>query len=416
MLNNIASQPLTVSELNEYTRKLLAGDPLLRNLEVSGEISGYKHHYSGHRYFTLKDQDARVQCVMFRQQAMNLDFQPADGMKVTVRASASIFVRDGNYQLYVTDMVKSGLGELYVRFEQLKAKLAAEGLFDPARKREIPFLPKKIGIATSETGAAIRDMIRIARRRNPNVEIIVAPCSVQGASAAPEIVRAIRQLNANGECDVLLVGRGGGSIEDLWAFNEESVARAIVSSKIPVISCVGHEIDFTIADFVADLRAPTPSAAAELAVPVWSELNASLSDLKLRLSHALMRGQTVRHADLKRLSDSAVLNMPRKMLLTPRKEQLDHLSNQLESAVFQRCDMAKKRLETMSGMLQTLNPESVLGRGYAIISRQGKIATNASTFVPECEFDVRLADGTISAKALEIKLRIDENGKEKTDL
>ena len=267
---------MSVSELNEYARRLLASDPLLRNLEVSGEISGYKHHYSGHRYFTLKDSGARVQCVMFRQDGMSLDFEPCDGMKVTVKASASIFVRDGSYQLYVNSMQKSGLGDLYARFEELKSKLMAEGLFDAARKREIPLLPKKIGLVTSETGAAVRDMIRVARRRNPNIGILIAPCAVQGAAAVPEIVRSIRRLNENGECDVLLVGRGGGSIEDLWAFNEEAVARAIASSRIPVISCVGHEIDFTIADFVADLRAPTPSAAAEMAVPVYSEISDSL--------------------------------------------------------------------------------------------------------------------------------------------
>ena len=240
---------LSVSELNEYARRLLAGDPLLRNLEVTGEISGYKRHYSGHRYFSLKDETARVQCVMFRQNAMGLDFEPADGMRVTVRASASIFARDGAFQLYINSMRQSGQGDLFARFEKLKQKLQAEGLFDPARKRDVPAMPRVIGVATSETGAALRDIIHVARRRNPNVGIIVAPCAVQGEGAAAEIVRAIERLNANGESDVLLVGRGGGSIEDLWAFNEEIVARAIAASRIPVISCVGHEIDFTISDF-----------------------------------------------------------------------------------------------------------------------------------------------------------------------
>ena len=212
---------LSVTELNEYARKLLAGDPLLRSLEVTGEISGYKRHYSGHRYFALKDEGARVQCVLFRQQAMALTFEPEDGMRVTVRASASIYPATGSFQLYVNAMRQAGQGDLYARFERLKQKLLAEGLFDPARKREIPAMPRVIGVVTSKTGAAIRDIIHVARRRNPNVGIIVSPCAVQGEGAAADIVRAIERLNQNGECDVLLVGRGGGSIEDLWAFNEE---------------------------------------------------------------------------------------------------------------------------------------------------------------------------------------------------
>ena len=299
------SAPLSVSELNEYARKLLATDPLLRGLEVTGEISGYKHHYSGHRYFSLKDEAARVQCVMFRQSAVGLDFEPADGMRVTVRASASIFPRDGSFQLYVNGMKKAGQGDLYARFEKLKQKLLAEGLFDPARKRDIPQMPRVIGIATSQTGAAIRDIIQVARRRNPNVGILIAPCAVQGQDAAQEIVRAIEHLNTNGESDVILVGRGGGSIEDLWAFNEEIVARAIAASRIPVISCVGHEVDFTIADFVADLRAPTPSAAAELAVPELAALRADLNAVLRRLAGALQGGQRVRRLQLEKLTQSA---------------------------------------------------------------------------------------------------------------
>lgn len=406
---------LTVTELNEYVRRLLAGDPLLRNLEVSGEISGYKHHFSGHRYFTLKDAGARVQCVMFRQDAMGLDFVPADGMKVTVRASASLFVRDGSYQLYVTAMQKSGLGDLYVRFEQLKAKLMAEGLFDPARKREILMFPKKIGIVTSQTGAAIRDMIRVARRRNPNIGIIIAPCAVQGAAAVPEIVRAIRRLNENGECDVLLVGRGGGSIEDLWAFNEEAVARAIAGSRIPVISCVGHEIDFTIADFVADLRAPTPSAAAELAVPVLSELQESLDGLKQRLSLALENGQKARRSELARLTRSKVFTAPEKVLLDERRLNLEYLDRQLASAVQRRMDAAAHRLKLMSGMLRSLDPNSVVERGYAIVSAKSGIITSVDSVRMQDALRVRMSDGVIHVTAEEIERRRD-NGEEKADL
>lgn len=398
-----SARALTVSELNEYARRVLAGDPLLRNLEVSGEISGYKHHYSGHRYFMLKDAQARVQCVMFRQNAMGLDFTPADGMKVVVHGSASIFVRDGSYQLYVTQMRRSGLGDLYEQFEKLKAKLLAEGLFDPARKREIPFLPRKIGIVTSETGAAVHDMIRVARRRNPNIEILVSPCAVQGASAAPEIVRAIRRLNENGECDVLLVGRGGGSIEDLWAFNEETVARAIAASRIPVISCVGHEVDFTIADYVADLRAATPSAAAELAVPVLAELQASLDNLKHRLARALNRGQQARKAALKRLVSSTALSMPQKTLLVPRQLCLEQARRDLDRGMALRLDGAHRRLDRARALLRTLNPESVLDRGYALVMRNEKILSAAAELSSGERIALRMADGRVTANVEKVE-------------
>lgn len=389
---------LSVSELNEYARKLLAGDPLLRNVEVSGEISGYKHHYSGHRYFSLKDDGARVQCVMFRQSAMGLDFKPEDGMQVTVRASASIFPRDGSYQLYISSMRKSGQGDLFARFEKLKQKLAAEGLFDPARKKEIPSIPEKIGIATSETGAAIRDIIRVARRRNPNIGIIVAPCAVQGAAAADDIVRAIERLNKNGECDVILVGRGGGSIEDLWAFNEEAVARAIAASKIPVISCVGHEIDFTIADFVADMRAPTPSAAAELAVPVLDELKDSLENVIYRLAGALKHGQHVRWLQLEKLSRSQVFAAPEKALLETRYFDLRNLSQRLDAAKYISIERKKERLARTDASLRALNPAAVLDRGYAIISNSGGIISGIDAVETGKTVKIQMADGAFSAK------------------
>lgn len=414
-MEGMSGRAMTVSELNEYARKLLAGDPLLRNLEVTGEISGYKHHYSGHRYFFIKDADARVQCVMFRQNAMGLDFTPADGMRVTLRGSASLFVRDGSYQIYVTSMHRSGVGDLYVRFEQLKARLMAEGLFDPARKREIPMFPKKIGIATSETGAAIRDMIRVARRRNPNVGILVAPCAVQGASAAPEIVRAIKRLNDNGECDVLLVGRGGGSIEDLWAFNEESVARAIAGSRIPVISCVGHEVDFTIADFVADLRAATPSVAAELAVPVLDELQQSLTGLGDRLVHSLNRGQQVRRTELNRLGTSSALSMPRRTLLEASESRLKMASKELDVAMSRRMEQVHKRLALAGGMLRAMDPARVVDRGYAIVSIDGHLAARADSVSVNDRLQLKMAGGEVCALATDVKVRM-ENGEKEDNL
>ena len=400
MQNNAA---LSVSELNEYARKLLAGDPLLRNLEVTGEISGYKHHYSGHRYFSLKDDACRVQCVMFRQQAMGLDFQPVDGMRVTVRASASIFPRDGTFQLYVNGMRKAGQGDLYARFERLKQKLMAEGLFDPARKREIPAFPRIIGVATSETGAAIRDIIHVARRRNPNVGILVAPCAVQGAGAAQEIVRAIERLNRNGESDVLLVGRGGGSMEDLWAFNEEPVARAIAASKIPVISCVGHEIDFTIADFVADLRAPTPSAAAELAVPVVAQLRATMDGMLTRVAGALAGGQRLRRAMLERVCAAPGFSDPIRLLIEPRKIALSQAEKRMKNALNASFARQSSRFAALDASLRALNPAAVLDRGYAVVRGPHGILSGVGGVHPGDVLQIWLSDGELDAEAMRVR-------------
>jgi len=410
MLNETA--PLSVTELNEYARRLLAGDPLLRNVEVSGEISGYKHHYSGHRYFYLKDENARVQCVMFRQNAMGLDFAPADGMRVVARGAASLFTRDGSYQLYVSAMRKAGQGDLFARFEALKKKLQAEGLFDPARKRPIPTLPRVIGVATSETGAAIRDILQIARRRNPNAGILVAPCAVQGASAAGEIVRAIERLNRQGEADVLLVGRGGGSMEDLWAFNEEPVARAIAASRIPVISCVGHEIDFTIADFVADLRAPTPSAAAELAVPVLAELQAALDDTVKRLSRALENGQRMRRLKLDRACAASAMQRPSEALIAPRRAALELAGDRASRALPLTQQKARTRLEHAAASLRALDPSAVLERGYAVVSVGERLLTGVGDARPGQDITVRMADGRLGARVTIIQPGESKDGKE----
>ena len=392
------TQALSVSELNEYARRLLAADPLLRGLEVTGEISGYKHHYSGHRYFSLKDESARVQCVMFRQNAQGLTFTPVDGMRVTVRASASIFPRDGSFQLYVQAMRQAGQGDLYARFEKLKRKLMAEGLFDPARKREIPFLPKTIGVVTSQTGAAIRDIIHVARRRNPNVGIVVSPCAVQGEGAAADIVRAIALLNRRRACDVILVGRGGGSIEDLWAFNEEIVARAIAESDIPVVSCVGHEVDFTIADFVADLRAPTPSAAAELAVPELDQLQQSLNGMVKRVAAALDSAQKLRRLRLQRACAAGALASPIKALIEPRRAQLKLLDGRLSAAMTARQERERHRLRALEASLRALDPGAVLERGYAVVRQGGRVLGGIANADMNQPIQVALSDGALEAR------------------
>ena len=401
---------LSVSELNEYVRKLLAGDVLLRNVCVTGEISGYKHHISGHRYFSLKDENARVQCVMFRQNALGLDFRPADGMRVQIHASASLFPRDGSYQLYVSSMQKCGVGDLYLKFEALKKKLAAEGLFDPAIKRELPFMPRTIGIVTSRTGAAIRDMIRIARRRNPNIGILVAPCAVQGTEAAAEIAEAIERLNRDGRAEVILAGRGGGSIEDLWAFNEEIVARAIANSRIPVISCVGHETDFTIADFVADQRAATPSMAAEIAVPVISELQRMVDKEMRRIAGGMLYANRLRWAKLDRLTALPALRCPEKILIQDRYDRIQKNFDSIDASIHKSMDRAANRLGLAGSKLEALNPVGVLDRGYAYVSAPEGVISSAAMAQPGMALKIHFADGDVAARVLDVDEREhDEN-------
>ena len=389
---------LSVTELNEYVRRKLAGDPVLRAVAVRGEISGFKRYTSGHCYFALKDETSRVQCVLWRQQAAKLAFPPEDGMRVTVRGAASVFVQSGSYQLYVDSVTREGVGDLYLRFEALKKKLAAEGLFDPARKRELPLLPKVIGVATSRSGAVIRDIIRVSKRRDPNVGVLLAPCAVQGAGAAEEIARAIERLGEDGRPDVLLVGRGGGSIEDLWPFNEEIVARAIAASRIPVISCVGHETDFTIADFAADARASTPSNAAELAVPVIAELKQSVEALSRQMTSALLRAQQLRRARLQALSASPALTVPRRMLIERRETALSALAARLPVALTKKRDAMERRLLVAGRALAALDPEGVVRRGYAVVLKDGKCVPEAGALRAGDAIEVHMRGGNVAAE------------------
>ena len=392
--------PITVSELNEYVRVSLAGDPLLRCIRVTGEISGYKQHISGHRYFSLKDVKARIQCVMFRPNAQSLLFQPRDGMRVTITGAVSLFVRDGAYQLYAETMEQQGAGNLFQQFEALKQKLMAEGLFDPARKRELPFRPTVIGVATSKTGAAVRDIIRVAKRRDPGVGIVVAPCSVQGERAADEIVKSIRLLNRQGQAQVLLVGRGGGSMEDLWPFNEEKVARAIAESRIPVISCVGHETDFTIADFVADVRAATPSMAAEMAVPVRAELENARQALTRRLLRSLESGQRLRRLRLEKCMASAALAAPARLTAGPR-EKTALSEKRLREAMAKRLSTECARLSELNRTLRAVSPQAVLDRGYAAVKKGGRYVSRAEQLRSRDQIELILSDGVRRAQVLE---------------
>ena len=393
-----ADWTLSVSQLNEYVRRLLAGDPMLRSLRVQGEISGFKRYTSGHLYFTLKDEEACVSCVMFRSSAETLDFRPQDGQHVTIRGSASLYPQRGQFQLYVETMQREGVGELYMRFEALKRRLTAEGLFDQAIKKEIPAYPRVIGVATSRTGAVLRDIVRVARRRDPNISILLAPTSVQGAGAADEIVHALEQLNRQGEADVILCGRGGGSIEDLWPFNEEIVARAIRASKIPVISCVGHETDFTIADFAADLRAPTPSAAAELAVPEAAALRAAIDGLLEGGAAAIEHRLTLERARLARLNASAALSMPSRLLIERRETALERLTGRMTRAAQAMPQTKRARLDGLMRALNAVNPNAVLERGYAVVRQNGQAVTDASALNVGDLIDVTLKNGTLGAR------------------
>ena len=345
----------SIKDINRYIRMKLESDELLGDVWLRGEISNFTHHSSGHMYFTLKDKDSRLKCIMFASHNQRLPFIPKEGAKVLARGNVSVYERDGNYQFYVTQMQPDGIGTLYLAFEQLKRKLEEEGLFDPGRKRELPRFPKAIGVITSPTGAAVRDILITLQRRHPSVPVLLFPVSVQGKGAAPSIIRAIETMNRLAEVDVLIVGRGGGSLEELWAFNEEAVARTIAASAIPVISAVGHETDFTIADFVADLRAATPTAAAELAVPNVLELLARLENAQARMVQALRISVQRRKERFDRAKRSPLFVNPRKYLLQ-QAERLDRLKDRLEQRTARQSERSRERLLRLKGALQAAHP------------------------------------------------------------
>lgn len=385
----------TVTEINTYIKYIIQNDILLSHIFVKGEISNYKLHTSGHAYFTLKDSASRIKCVMFRGNASKLKFMPEDGCAVILRGYFSIYERDGQYQLYVEDMIPEGTGSLYKAYEQLKNKLSQLGYFDETRKRRLPFMPKAVGIVTSPTGAAVRDIISIIKRRCPCTGIFLYPVQVQGAGAEIEIAEGIRYFSDNKIADVMIVGRGGGSIEELWAFNEEVVANAIFQSEIPVISAVGHETDYTIADFVADLRAATPSAAAELAVPDKQGMLGRLNQYRYVLNSAVLKGINNRRTRVERISgDNVFRQLERKIL--DLNQTLDNLDRHLDYNMQNILKSSRNELDKSIGKLAVLNPESALSRGYGIIMRaaDGRLVTSVADIQPKAELDVKLKDGT----------------------
>lgn len=359
---------ITVTELNWYLKELLDSDPIVRRIFVRGEISNFKNQYSsGHLYFSLKDNEGLVRTVMFRSSAVKLGFAPENGMKVIVGGRVSVYGKDGQYQLYAESMIPDGVGELYLAYEQLKKRLEAEGLFDEAHKKPLPRFPKTVGIVTSPTGAAIRDILNILKRRYPLADIVLYPAQVQGDGAYVGLVNGIRYFNRTASADVIIIGRGGGSIEDLWEFNREELAREIYASEIPVISAVGHETDFTICDFVADRRAPTPSAAAELAVPDRADLRQGLKNTEARLRGAVRTKTDRLRAKVDLMSSCYSMRSFGDLINSKRMDTL-RLSEKLDAAAAQRVKNERNRLAWLVGKLDALDPLAVLSRGYAIIS------------------------------------------------
>lgn len=402
-------QVLSVTQINEYIRGKMDEDRLLLQLAVRGEISNYKMYPSGHHYFTLKDENAALKCVMFKTSASKLRFRPENGMKVIAMGRITVYPRDGAFQLYCSAMSMDGIGDLYAAFEQLKAKLAAQGLFAPEHKKPLPQFPKTIGIVTSSAGAAVHDMLRILKKRYPIVKVRLLPVRVQGAEAPGEIAAAIRYANRFKLADLLIVGRGGGSIEDLWAFNDERVAYAIYASEIPVISAVGHEPDVTISDYVADLRAATPSNAAELAVPDQAALLQSMDAAASAMASAL--SGKLRHARqrLHVLAQSPALVSPTGYL-EQRQQSLEHLKSRLIGAQVQQIQRKKQRYIGNTAKLDAMSPLKVLTRGYSIVSADdGTIVRSVRQTAPGREVQVMLSDGSLRATVSDIKEESDES-------
>ena len=415
---------LTVTAITRYLKAKFDLDENLRNVLLKGEISNFKAHTSGHLYFSIKDENSKINAIMFSRNAAKLDFKPVDGTKVLISGHISIYEQAGNYQIYVEQMMEDGVGNLYVAFEKLKKKLENEGLFDKAHKKPIPKVPKRVGIITASTGAAVRDIITTIKRRYPICEIILFPTLVQGENAKDDIVRNIKRAENYG-LDVLIIGRGGGSIEDLWAFNEEVVARAIYECKIPTISAVGHEIDFTISDFVADLRAPTPTAAAELAVPNLVDLQNHIHQLNIRLKESILKKVNYQKLYLDSIKNSFVIKSP--MLMYENKKQtVDLLGSKIKDLILRKCENSKEKLSqikksyvfqnpqilykdkyveinNIASKLELLNPLKIIGRGYSVTYHNNQIVKSIKMVHPDDLLTIKVNDGIINTKVIDVK-------------
>ena len=390
---------ISVTDLNKYIKDKIANDEALNNVLVKGEISNFKNHYTGHMYFTLKDENSLIKCIMFKTYTSNLKFMPKDGMKVMVFGTVSVFERDGVYQIYCKAMQQEGIGDLYKEYEKLKAKLNEEGLFAESHKKKIPLYSKRIGVLTSETGSVIRDIINVSTRRNPNVYIKLLPVPVQGEGASKKIADAINLMNERNLADIIIVARGGGSLEDLWPFNEEIVARAIYNSELPVISAVGHETDFSISDFVADLRAPTPSAAAELAVPDIDELKIKLSSYNNRYKVALKKQVEYKRLKYEKCMTRRVFKEPLQRINESYLHvdtQTKNIENKFKLKIMQK----RSEFQNVVEKIDALSPLKTLSRGYSIMEKNGKIIKSKKELNIGDEVNIKLYEGTTKAKII----------------
>lgn len=417
MTGNMEVRTGTVSQINAYIKKILDHNIILNNVNVKGEISNFKRHFSGHIYLTLKDEGGVLKAVMFRGSASKLTFEPTDGMKVIARGRVTVYEAGGSYQLYIEEMRPDGIGSLYEQYEKLKRQLEREGLFDSSYKKPIPKFPKRVGVITAATGAAVRDIINVITRRYPMAEIVLYPAQVQGTGSAQSVVNGIEYFNAKKNVDTIIAGRGGGSIEDLWAFNEEIVARAIFASEIPIISAVGHETDFTIADFVADLRAPTPSAAAEIAVPSSAELHQRLNEINSRLIGAI--GNGIRHRRLQlarcrlktpkqRIEENALrldavtkrLESSYTRLLTEKSRRLERLSSAADSGFKLKLSHEQRRFASCVAKLDALSPLAVLTRGYAIPLKDNSVVKSVKQVSTGDRLEIKMHDGAVECEVI----------------
>ncbi|TDT61940.1 exodeoxyribonuclease VII large subunit [Fonticella tunisiensis] len=390
-------EPITVSELTSYIKSIIENDFELSGVLVRGEISNFKHHSSGHMYFTLKDENAKIKCVMFKGSNQFLKFTPEDGMNMIVSGYVSVYERDGQYQLYVLKMEPDGIGSLYLAFEQLKEKLQKEGLFDTERKKPIPLFPEKIGVATSPTGSVIRDIINVSTRRFKNVDILLYPVKVQGEGAAETIVEAIDYFNTRKDIEVIIIGRGGGSIEELWPFNEEIVARAIARSRIPIISAVGHETDFTISDFVADARASTPSHAAEMAVPSLADLTYKIESLKsalyMNLTSKFKNKRYSVNSMIRRLENNSPLSK-----IVQNIQYIDNLQNKIKFIMEKRLRESKNKYSILVNRLDDLGPGKILSRGFSLVEKDNKVVRSVKELREKDEIKLTMKDGSAYCK------------------
>lgn len=391
---------LTVSELNNYIKKTLDNDFILNNLLVKGEVSNLKYHSSGHIYFSLKDSISKINCVMFKSNSADLDFKLTEGMEVIANARCSIYPGTGSLQLYIEKLQKEGIGELHIKFEKLKKKLQDEGYFDEQYKKEIPKMPKRIGVVTSETGAVIRDIINVSKRRSSLIDIVLYPALVQGEGAYKTIINGIKYFNDTKSVDVIIIGRGGGSIEELWNFNEEDLAKEIFKSKLPIISAVGHEVDFTISDFVSDYRASTPSQAAEIAVPLESDIMYEIDNYNKRINEIVFNKFSYENEKLSNYKKILSLNSP-EVILSNSYLELDRIEDRMKKLVFNKIEKEKLKIKSLNDILEAHNPINVLKKGYTIVEDNEKNIISSKEEIKDLdEFNIIFKDGKVKGKII----------------